>query len=239
MIYLEHISPGYYYILLPLMTWRILSVGDLKRLSGHAGSQSSFYKIVTKLEKNKIVESFQNVWSNEKFIYLLPNGLKLLGDDRAILPVNLDQRFHDSIVTKVALNLSLIPKFSEIYLDHNIPKSFPLMEKTPDILVTGLHPQPFRIAVEIELTQKSKTRLIDIFKSYSASKVINNVIYITDKKSIFEGYSQLINEAGPGLNPARFIFILEKNLNLKVIELTKSKALFKGGETTLHELLKI
>lgn len=239
MSYLEHILPGYFDFLLPLKTWRILSVSDLKRLSGHTGSQSAFYKIITKFEKNKIVESFQNVWSNEKFIYLLPHGLKLLGDERAILPINLDQRFHDAIVTKVALNLSIIPKFSEIYLDHNIPKSFPLMEKTPDILVTGTHPQPFRIAIEIELTQKSKTRLIEIFKSYSASKVINNVIYITDKKSIFEGYNQLINDSELGLNPARFIFIFEKSLNLKTINLTKSIALFKGGETTLHDLLKI
>lgn len=239
MNYLEHISPGYFDILLPLKTWRILSLKELKRLSGHTGSLSAFYKIISKLEKNKVIESFQNIWSNEKFIYLLPDGLKLLGDEKAILPVNLDQRFHDSIVTKVALNLSTIPKFSEIYLDHNIPKSFPLMEKTPDILVTGLHPEPFRVAVEIELTQKSKTRLIEIFKSYSASKVINNVIYITDKQAIFNSYSELLNEAQGEINPARFIFIFEKNLNSKVIDLTKSKAQFRGGETTLHDLLKL
>lgn len=187
MNYLEKVSPSTIEILMPLKDWRILSLADLKLLTGYSRSQSSFYKLISKLEKNNLIESFINSWTNEKFLYLLPDGESVVGSEK-LLPVNRDQRFHDSICTKVALNLNETQFFKEIYLDHNIPKHFPLMDKTPDILVCGANLKDFKIAIEIELTQKSKTRMEDIFKKYSDSKVVNNIIYITDKHHIFSAY---------------------------------------------------
>src|SRR5690606_21378160 len=131
------ITPQHFEILGPLKEFRILSTHHLKSLSSYEKSMSAFYKVISRLEKNELVKNFNNPWTNEKYLYLTSKGLSLLGDERDTLPINLDQRFHDAIVTKVALALRSIPKINEVYLDSNIPKSFPLMEKTPDILVTG------------------------------------------------------------------------------------------------------
>ena len=103
--YLEKVAPSYFEILNPLLKWRILSVRELKNQSEYSGSLSAFYKIISKLEKNKLIESFMNTWSNEKFLYLKPDALKALGQEKALLPVNIDIRFHDAITTKVALFL--------------------------------------------------------------------------------------------------------------------------------------
>jgi hypothetical protein len=239
MYYLEKIAPSYIEILNPLKKWRILSVQNLKQESGYQRSLSSFYKIISKLEKNQLIDSFINTWSNEKFLYLQPLGLKVLGDEKAILPVNRDTRYHDSICSKLALNFKSYAFVQNLYLDQEIPILYPLMEKTPDILIEGEKNNRFRLAIEIELTQKNKTRVQEILKSYSESKVINNVIYITDKEVIFNSYQKYLNELQNQINSSKFIFIYEKDLNAKAINLLNMKAIYQGRDTNLKELLKI
>jgi hypothetical protein len=239
MNYLEKISPSYFEILTPLKKWRILSVKDLKDQAEYQKSASSFYKVIAKLEKNRLIDSFINSWSNEKFIYLLPEALKVIGDEKTLLPVNLDQRFHDAIATRIALLFKSIPFVTDIYLDQEIPRIYPLMEKTPDILIEGVQTKPFKLAVEIELTQKNKTRVQEIFKCHDDSKIINNVIYITDKPSVFNAYTRYLNELQDEINKDRFIFVLEKELNTKTFNILSSKALYRGRETNLKELLEI
>lgn len=215
------ITPQHFEILQPLKELRILSTHDLKRLSNYERSNSAFYKVVTRLERDEVLKNFNNPWTNEKYLYLSTKGLRLLGDEKDALPINLDQRFHDAIVTKVALAMRAIPKIHEVFLDSHVPKSFPLMEKTPDILVTGSTSKEIRLAVEIELTQKNKSRLEEIFKAYADSRVINNVIYITDKESILKFYKEIAD--GP-----KFIFIYEKNLRLKSIDILNAPAFFNN-----------
>lgn len=237
--YLEKVAPSYFEILNPLLKWRILSVKELKNQSDYSGSQSAFYKIISKLEKNNLVDSFMNSWSNEKFLYLKPAALKALGQEKFLLPVNVDIRFHDAITTKVALFFQSCAFVKEIYLDQEIPKHFPIMEKTPDILIVGEKTKPFKLALEIELTQKNKTRVQDIFKRHGESKIINNIVYITDKKSIFNSYINYLNELSTASDCSKFIFIYEKDLNAKTFNLLNSRALYQGRETSLKILLQI
>lgn len=113
------------------------------------------------------------------------------------------------------------------------------MEKTPDILIEGVKTKPFRLAIEIELTQKNKTRVQEIFKCHDDSKILNNVIYITDKSSVFNAYTRYLDELQDQINTERFIFVLEKELSTKIFNILSSKALYRGRETNLKELLKL
>jgi hypothetical protein len=237
--YLEKIAPSYFELLTPLKKWRILSVRDLKEQSGHNGSRSSFYKIITKLENYLLIDSFINSWSNEKFIYLMPNAIKVLGSENKLLPVNRDQRFHDAIVTRIALNFKEYHFVKDIYLDQEIGKIFPLIEKNPDILITGQLKKEFRLAVEVELTQKSKKRVVEIFRSYSQSIAVNNIIYITDKLSLYKTYLRYLDELKEEINTDKFIFIYKKDLNNKTFNIINSKILYQGHETSLKQLFDI
>ncbi|MEE2670296.1 MAG: hypothetical protein VYA54_01200 [Bdellovibrionota bacterium] len=238
MNYLEKIAPSYFELLMPLKKWRILSVKDLKEQSGHNGSRSSFYKVITKLESYLLIDSFINSWSNEKFIYLMPNAIKVLGEEK-VLPVNRDQRFHDAIVTKIALNFKDYNFVKDIYLDQEIGRNFPLIKKNPDILIVGQIKKDFKLAVEIELTQKNKSRVQEIFRSYSKSIAVNNIIYITDKLGIYNTYLRYLNELSSEINTDKFIFIYEKDLNNKTFNIINSKALYRGYETSLKQLFTI
>ena len=120
MQYLEKIKPSYFDLLYPLRKWKILNVRALKEEAEYHGSFSGFYKIISKLEKNLLVDSFINSWSNEKFIYLLPDGIKALGENELSLNINRELRFHDSIVSKVARDFKSYPHIEEVYLDFQI-----------------------------------------------------------------------------------------------------------------------
>ena len=113
------------------------------------------------------------------------------------------------------------------------------MEKTPDVLILGERIKPFKLAIEIELSQKNKTRVQDILKRHSESKIVNNIVYITDKKNIFTSYQGYLNELSGTIDSSKFIFIFERDLNTKTFSILNSKASYRGSETSLSELLKI
>jgi hypothetical protein len=237
--YLEKIYPSYFELLNPLRKWRILSINALKEESEYSGSSSAFYKVITKLEKNMLLDSFINSWSNEKFVYLLPTGIKALGEEKASLAINRDLRFHDAISSKIARLFKSYSFINGIYLNQEIAKSFPLLERVPDILAEGKITKEFRLAIEVELTQKSQKRVKQIFKSYSDSKVVNNIIYITDKQSIFKAYKKYLIELGAEINQAKFIIIFESNLSKKTFNLLNSKAYYKDIDTSLNNIFKL
>ena len=239
MQYLEKIKPSYFDLLYPLRKWKILNVRALKEEAEYHGSFSGFYKIISKLEKNLLVDSFINSWSNEKFIYLLPDGIKALGENELSLNINRELRFHDSIVSKVARDFKSYPHIEEVYLDFQTRQEFPLLERIPDCLVTGNLRNPFSMAIEVELTQKSQDRVKKILKTYSDSKVVNQVLYITDKKTILEAYKKYLFELGSVVLKEKFLFLYTKDLAKGKADLLNSPVHFKNHVTSLSELFKM
>jgi Uma2 family endonuclease len=234
--YLEKINPSYFDLLEPLRRWKILSIKGLKEEAEYAGSFSGLYKIISKLEKSRLVGSFVNSWSNEKYIYLLPDGIKALGANERSLNVNKELRFHDSIVTRVARKFSNYAFINETYLDIHTREVFPLLERVPDALVVGVLNAPITMAIEIELTQKSQDRVKQIFRTYSDSKVVNHILYISDKKRILDTYKKYLEELGGEVLEERFLFLYAKDLAKAKEVLELGPVYFKKRITTLREL---
>lgn len=221
---------------MPLKRWRILNIKDLKEEAEYSGSFSGFYKIISKLEKNLLIDSFINSWSNEKYVYLLPNGIKALGEEERVLRINRDLRFHDSIVSKVARHLGSYPFINEVYLDFQTREEFPLLERVPDCLVTGQLKNPFKMAIEVELTQKSRDRVKQIYRTYSDSKVVNQILYITDKMSIIDAYTRFLIELGDSIFKNKFLFLYSKDLAKGKLALESGPVFFNGQTTSLKNL---
>jgi hypothetical protein len=237
MNYLEKIKPSYVDLLFPLKKWKILSVTDLRIASEYGGSNSGFYKIVSKLEANMLIDSFINSWSNEKFVYLTANGVESLGCEGKSLNLNRDTRFHDSIVSKVAKQIHSLPYVADSLLDFEIMKSYSFMEKIPDFLLMIGKNSPYCIAGEVELTQKSQNRVKQILKAYSNSRTVNNVLYVTDKMSIFDSYKRYFEDIGNEIEKDKFLFLHEPNLSRKNLQIEKSDVFFKNNWTNLESLL--
>ncbi|OFZ52140.1 MAG: hypothetical protein A2381_19020 [Bdellovibrionales bacterium RIFOXYB1_FULL_37_110] len=236
--YLEKIMPSYFDLLLPLKQWKILSLRELKEEAKYTGSFSGFYKIISKLEKNMLLDSFINSWSNEKFLYLLPDGIKALGGNEKSLHINRDLRFHDSLVSKVARMIKEFSFVKDVYMDFQAREVFPLLERVPDCVASGFLKKEFVMAIEVELTQKSQDRVKEIFKTYSASKVVNNVLYITDKKSIFNSYRMFLDELGGEICKEKFLLMFGEDLRKMKSDLKLAPIYFKDKLTNLSEVFK-
>lgn len=238
MHYLEKIKPSYFDLLIPLKKWKILNIKALKEEAEYNGSFSGLYKIITKLEKNLLIDSFVNAWSNEKYVYLMPQGIKALGEDEKSLTINRDQRLHDSLVSKAARELCNYSFIENVYLDYQTREAFPLLERVPDALVTGKLKGPFKMAIEVELTQKSQDRVKQILRTYSDSKVVNQVLYVTDKQTVFNAYTKYLNEKDSEIIKEKFLFLLNKDLVKNGPALQNAPVLFKGKMTDLKTIFE-
>lgn len=236
MSYLEQVNPLYIEMLSPLRKWKILSLSDLKKDTEYSGTSSGFYKVVSKLEKAKLIGSFKNPWNNQKYLYLLPKGIEALGENKMSLGVNKDSRFHDSIVSIIGKKVLEIDIFKKLYLDFEIRGSFNLLERIPDLIVEGELKRPFNMALEVELTQKSKQRVVDIFRTYSNSLVVNQILYITDKQSILNSYTKYLNELGGEIAQEKFLFLMAKDLTKGKVDLLDDPLWFKNQQTSLRSI---
>ena len=238
MSYLEMINPNYLDLIEPLRTWKILCVEDLKKLSGFEGGASSFYKAITKLEKAKLIEGFADSFTNQKYLYLKEHGFLSLGLEKMI-PIHSENRFHDAHLVKLLLRFKSLSFVQKTLLDHEIKKEFPLLKHLPDALIVGKKKEEFRLAIELELHQKSKERIRETFETYEASPFFNNVLYFFQRATPFKTYQEVLKEMPTVKNKDRYIFVFEPKLTLKNYELLHSKSCFKGEETTLQEIFSL
>ena len=236
---LEKVSPNYITILEPLLYWRILSINDLYMMTSYDKTKGAFYKSIQRFEKLKLIESFKNSWNNEKYVYLLRDGLKLLGTEKALLPVNRDLRFHDSITSQIGLIFNNLHFVKSVLIDQNIQNHYPNLLNTPDIIIEGVHNKKFRIAIEVELSQKSSSRILNTFKNYSENSFFSAIIYITDKKFIFNAYQKLIEDKEETIKKDKFIFCYDPTIHRETKNILNAHTLHNGRSTTLKDLMEL
>ena len=238
MSYLETINPNYLDLIDPLKNWKILSVEDLKKLSGFQKGASSFYKAIKKLEQAKLIEGFADHFTNQKYLYLKEDGFLSLGLEKMI-PIHSENRFHDAHLVRLLLRFKELGLVQRILLDHQIKKELPLLRHLPDGLIVGKRKEEFKLAIELELHQKSKERIRDTFETYETSPFFNNVLYFFHRHTPFKTYQEVLRELSSIKNKDRYIFVFEPKLTQKNYELLNSKVSFKGKETTLKEIFSL
>ncbi len=238
MKYLEMINSEYLDLLLPLREWKILSLDDLKKLSGYQGGEWNFYKIVQKFEESNLAGSFVDHFTKKKFLYLACEGFKALGMEKMI-PVHVENRFHDAHLVRLLLQLRKLPSLEKFLLDEHIKKEFPFLGHIPDALIVGKRKDVFRLGIELELTQKSKERIRESFQFYEASPFFNNVLYFFIRPNAYKTYQEVLKESVEIKNKNRFLFIFEPRLTKKSYEIQNSETSFKEKITTLGEVFSL
>lgn len=238
MLYLENLNPNYLDILEPLKDWKILSTEDLKNLSEYPCGKSSFYKAIKRLESAKLIKGFADSFTNQRFLYLLEDGFKSLGLERMI-PIHEENRYHDAHLVRLLLKFKMIPYFENFLLDHKIKKEFPLLSHTPDAVITGKKKEKFHLALELELTQKSKERIREAFLFYEASPYFNNVIYFFNRLTPYKTYQEVLKNTIEIKQKDRFILIYEPQLTRRIYAPMNSEVTFKQKQTTLKEIFSL
>lgn len=139
------------------------------------------------LEKNGLVKSVTD-GSKFKYIYLSEKGLKHtpFNSSAEIAPDNLN---HDLITGNVLRTLIDSDYFFDGMMYHQLEQD----KVFPDAGISfSKFNKNFRVGVEVELTQKTSTRVIRKYNSYSDDSYFDYSLFITNKHPLFKTYCRLL-----------------------------------------------
>jgi DNA-binding MarR family transcriptional regulator len=226
--------------LFPLKKWRILDLRTLLKKSLYENSYDAFTKMLLRLEKKNLIDSFIDPFTKNKFIYLTKEGDQYIGDKEhspAMAPQSL---IHDSKVTKLAIILLELSNFIDCELEHEkqIQGGFKMQNKIiPDATIHGQkNGQKFKVAFELELTRKSKGRYLTKVQSYLSSSYYDFIIYYFHSKNIMESYKKTIEEKCGDTSNRKIIYAYNENLLLKGFNFDNSTVIYKNKKCSFKDL---
>lgn len=210
--------------------WKVMDMKSLNEFCSYDLKYFNLLKKVRTLETHGLVKGVL-LGRKNKHIYLTNKGLKYTGHDFTyeICDENLT---HDLVVGRVLKELIKTPHFIDGKMFHEIP----VENLFPDAETKGIKDnQTYKLALEIELTQKSESRVKEKFRRYGREKVFNYVLYITNKESLFRAYKRYLEEMNSETQEA-VILMLDKKLSVTSFKYQESTCFYQGRETTFLEL---
>ena len=187
--------------------WKAISLSCLSHSLGWNRDYSVLRKRLKKLEATG---HLKGLFERRKVKYFI---LTEKGAELSIYPCfykNFGESvIHDLTCTNAILELlqfKLFQSGSAIdYIDSNI--------KPDGVIHASRYGIDYVLAIELELHQKSKNRMLGKFIKYVEEEAFNHVLYITNKQSIFDAYRKILMEMN---NKVRDKIILELGPTLSV-----------------------
>lgn len=212
--------------------WKIIELKNSFSIFKNSISFYTFKKRIRALEKLELIKATR-IGSNKKYIYLTLKGLGYSTESTRAMQ-NEEILAHDVIVSEVTFEFL---NYSKIIDGTSYPTREDSLE--PDSLLIGERNRTeFKIALEIELTQKSRKRVDEKFKQYGNSFEYDFVVYITNSLRVINTYSRYLSEFD-NTTQSKIAFVFIKELTPKNVNLNNSTCYFMGKETSIEELFGI
>jgi hypothetical protein len=171
--------------------------------------------------------------------YIVPNPKSLvvrtLCPDGVVKPPFIAQLKHDEILSRgllQCLKTGCIESFvNEAVLKKIEPTGFALKErqKLPDLIVDMKSGK--RMAVELELTQKSTTRYSELFSAYRSRKDIEGIVFVVDGRPCLDAIVKASKKAIFQTAPIGFVDLEDWSSNAP-----KATVAFEQFKTAISEL---
>lgn len=235
----EHIN-----FLRPLSEWRMLDIENLISLSSGKKYQSydSARLLLKSLERKKIIQIYKDPWNKKNYAFLSKLGEKLIGPDTPSL-LQEETYYHDSKVSALCYEiLKLNHVFHSVELEHkikNINKKSSFDDIVPDARVFGqFNNERFLSALELELHQKERGRIINKAKHYLNSTYYNHAFYFFPDKSLMNIYFKAMKDSlSSDFNQKIFLFA-DTSISGSRPNLEKAVGFVANKETTFYGLFK-
>ena len=180
-----------------LLDWRILDLKNLMEVSKYDRGYNNFTKIIARLKLKNIIETYSPSNSRKIYIYLTEVGEKLISKEDRFSRPSQNSIYHDLLVSEICYELLKLDCFNETIIEHKIHNKKEFLKITgpiPDAILKGeIRKQNFRIALELELHQKSKDRIFSKASQYMVGN-FDYVIYIFNQKAVFNNYLEMLRE---------------------------------------------
>ena len=224
----------------PLKNWRILDLQSMFELSEFPGSFSYFKRIILSLESKKVIKSFQDPYSLKKYLHLTQSGEEQVGAKEGHPSVADDTRLHDCKAIEICKAMLKMPTVKTIELEHQLVNrsNFRTTYKVcPDALIYGERKgSKFKMAFELELTQKTKAKYIPKIDQYLESSAYDYALYFFHNPGVLESYKDNIKEAHGDKAFSKIMLASNTTLLSKNFDLIKTKITFQNKEVDIEEL---
>lgn len=234
----------------PLIKWKILDTKSLQKLSNYKGSFVSFCEMIRNLKEKGLICWEPLIHKRKRVVYLTRDAQK------EILPhapyfVDEGIIFHDAIATNIVRSFLGKKYFHRCELSHehigNKKWNYATILEPDAILFGENKGLTFKIAIEVELTQKSKDRITEKFNTYIKSEFFDSVIYIFNERNVFDAYINLVKEIQSTSPTPLFsksvgqkIFLLFKEDLLKFpLEFSENPIFANNQERKFREVLDV
>ena len=165
---------------------------------------SSFCKTIKKIEKEGLISSFQG-YRCKKYLSLTGEGGKLSQYSFPYLESRIELK-HDLIAGHVLKRLLEFENFRSGHV------SYEELSVNPDAVIYAVrNNREYSLGIEVELHQKSQRRVIEKFSKYYNSQILNYILYVMPKESIFHSYQKIILEMSEKVQ-GKIILLLDKEL---------------------------
>ena len=227
-------------LLTPLLKWRILDLDCLRKEAINVQGKHNFYRFIRDLEKKKILIGFRNPYTKKKYVYLSPIGEGQFSLQENPTAISTSSLSHDTKVSEICRELLEQGFIEGVELEHQLQNKKQFLNRLkviPDALLVGKkNGVEFKIAFELELTQKNTQRIIEKARQYLVDDSYDYVLYFFLRAELMKKYKDVLEMNLQAENMKRFMFFYSQNLMEKNMRIGEAKGILKGREMTLKEL---
>ncbi|PIK13524.1 hypothetical protein [Halobacteriovorax sp. JY17] len=225
-----HLVDGYIDILSEVGRWKIIPMRGLYELNSFGIQYATFCRKIKKLESEGLVRSILGN-NKRKFITLTNKGTEICPYGVSFDDLE-DSLNHDLIATNIVTKLIEYKNFKT----GQVQCFGRGLDVEPDGLIFGQkNGREYSLAIEVELHQKSKSRVSDKLIKYANSVYYSYVIYILNKESTYRAYKMILESMNDEVR-RKVILLFDINLTPTRFNFKDAQCLFQGKNVSFEDI---
>jgi hypothetical protein len=226
--------------LTPLKKWRLMDLKTLMTEGDYPGSPSGFRKFIINLERKGVISSHVDLTSQRKFVYFTKDGELQSGAPENLPAVNLETFDHDSRLSMLGRCFYERDSIDEVELEHELTGTKKIGERNrhiPDGILKGKrNGVRFSMALELEISRKSKKRYLEKIRHYLNSSVYDYVLYFFAYEGIMKSYKESMMEEFGKEAFEKVMLALNENITKPTFQFSETSIYLKNKEVLIDEL---
>lgn len=210
--------------------WKVIPLKGLYECASQGMAYSPFCRRVKRIEKLGLVRSIKGR-RKTKYVTLTEKG-SMISQYKSPYLENEVELSHDLTASCLLCELLKYPNFHTGHIVHGGEGLSP----EPDALIhASKNDKLYRLALEIELHQKSNKRVREKFARYVATADCDHVLYVMNKPDVFHSYQAITLEMEKKVSQ-KIILMLATNLFAQQFEYQDARCWFKAKEMGFNEI---
>jgi len=225
-----HLVDGYIDILSEVGRWKIIPMRGLYKLKDFGIKYPTFCRKIKKLESEGLVRSILGN-NKRKFITLTNKGSEICPYGISFDDVE-DSLNHDLTATNIVTKLIEYKNFKT----GQVQCFGRGLDVEPDGLIFGQkNGKEYSLAIEVELHQKSKSRLTDKLIKYTNSIYYSYVIYVINKETTYRAYKMVLENMTDDVR-RKVILLLDIGLSPTRFNFKEAQCLFQNKDVSFEDI---